>query len=84
MFNKIEGSPRVIEALRGEFVIEACACTSYSMALTQSGELYCWGKGSYSRLERDKLPSIIDAVHPRKFEFVEPRQANKSRISLER
>ncbi|XP_019763936.2 probable E3 ubiquitin-protein ligase HERC1 isoform X1 [Dendroctonus ponderosae] len=37
--------PKVIEALQGLIIQKVCAATSFSVALTTSGQVYTWGSG---------------------------------------
>ena len=42
--------PRVIDSLRGREVIDVACGGAHSAIITSNGELYTWGKGSYSIL----------------------------------
>lgn len=42
--------PTLIKALQGKHVVHISCGTSYSAAVTASGELYTWGRGNYGRL----------------------------------
>ncbi len=42
--------PMLVEGLRDKNVVRVAAGGSHSAAVTESGQLYTWGKGSYGRL----------------------------------
>ncbi len=44
------GSPVLVEGLHDKRVVRVTAGGSHSAAVTESGQLYTWGKGSYGRL----------------------------------
>jgi alpha-tubulin suppressor-like RCC1 family protein len=59
--------PKLIEALRGKKVVQVSACSSQSLVLTESGEVYSFGHGSYGKLghgdtEQQSLPKLIEAL----------------------
>ena len=47
--------PRVIETLLGKQVVNVACGGSHSAAITNTGELYTWGKGRYGRLGEYRL-----------------------------
>ena len=42
--------PTLIEGLVGKNVVQISCGSTYSAAITDSGELYTWGRGTYGRL----------------------------------
>lgn len=47
------------------------SCTdNSSVALTNNGNIYVWGKGDYSKhFDVTEIPSLIDSITPRIFKF---------------
>ncbi len=43
-------SPALVEGLSGKGVVRVATGGSHSAAVTTSGQLFTWGKGSYGRL----------------------------------
>lgn len=59
--------PTLITALAGKQVIHITCGSTYSAAVTASGELYTWGRGNYGRLghggsEDQCTPSLVSAL----------------------
>ncbi|CAG5129600.1 unnamed protein product, partial [Candidula unifasciata] len=59
--------PTLITALSGKHIIQICAGSTYSAAISASGELYTWGRGNYGRLghgssEDQCYPSLVSAL----------------------
>ena len=59
--------PRVIEALRGKSIVDIACGGSHSACITNTGELYTWGKGRYGRLghgdsDDQLLPKLVEAL----------------------
>ena len=57
----------VIKVLQGKQVIHIACGGSYSAAITNSGELYTWGRGNYGRLghgnsEDQNVPMYVTAL----------------------
>lgn len=65
-------------SLKEHFIVEGSANNNYSMALTSDGNIYAWGKGEYSKIDKDKKPNIMDCVNPKKFEIGETFEFYKS------
>jgi len=45
--SQIQIFPKKIESLSEEFVILASCGSKYSCCITNSGDMYAWGKGGY-------------------------------------
>ncbi|XP_059157195.1 E3 ubiquitin-protein ligase HERC2-like isoform X2 [Physella acuta] len=59
--------PTLITALSGKHMVQVCAGSTYSAAISSSGELYTWGRGNYGRLghgssEDQCYPSLVSAL----------------------
>lgn len=57
----------VIKTLQGKQVTQIACGSSYSAAITTSGELYTWGRGSYGRLghgnsDDQNVPMLVIAL----------------------
>ncbi|XP_077975128.1 E3 ubiquitin-protein ligase HERC2-like isoform X2 [Styela clava] len=60
--------PRLIEALKGELIVDIACGSSHSAAVTLKGRLYTWGQGNYGRLGHGDnatqlKPKFIMALH---------------------
>ena len=53
-------------------VVEASAGKKISIALSNEGDIYQWGKGDYQNKEILKQISLTSAIVPRKLEAQEP------------
>jgi E3 ubiquitin-protein ligase HERC2 len=59
--------PTLITALTGKQVVYITCGSTYSAAVTASGELYTWGRGNYGRLghggsEDHCMPNLVTAL----------------------
>ena len=59
--------PKLIEAMRGKRVVQVSAGDDHSLVLTESGEVYSFGDGSFGKLghgdqEDQTLPKLIEAM----------------------
>ncbi|KAK6172413.1 hypothetical protein SNE40_016067 [Patella caerulea] len=59
--------PTVVASLSGKHIINIICGSTYSTAITATGELYTWGRGNYGRLghgssEDQSTPSIVSAL----------------------
>lgn len=52
---RLQDTPSLVTALSGKNVVFVAAGGSHSAAITEKGELYTWGKGSYGRLGHGEL-----------------------------
>uniref|UniRef100_A0A2C9K806 HECT-type E3 ubiquitin transferase n=1 Tax=Biomphalaria glabrata TaxID=6526 RepID=A0A2C9K806_BIOGL len=65
--NITRGEPTLITALSGKHIVQICAGSTYSAAISSSGELYTWGRGNYGRLghgssEDQCYPNLVAAL----------------------
>lgn len=56
-----------MSTLSGKHIVHIAVGSTYSAAVTASGELYTWGRGNYGRLghgssEDHSLPSLVSAL----------------------
>ncbi len=65
VFKRIEPFPKKILDLRNEKITTASCGNNYSVAISNKGELFVWGKGEYSsKMNKEKIPNIMDAIRP--------------------
>ena len=50
LFHSSVDVPQLIEDLQGKTVVRVAAGSLYSAAVTNTGQLYTWGRGRYYRL----------------------------------
>ena len=57
-------TPRIVEALFGEDVVDFCAGDKHVAVVTSDGEVFTWGEGEFGRLglESSSLVSTPDVV----------------------
>ncbi|XP_023713900.1 E3 ubiquitin-protein ligase HERC2 [Cryptotermes secundus] len=62
--NNSKDEPTLIEALVGKHIVHIACGSTYSAAVSSSGELYTWGRGNYGRLghgcsEDHNVPTLV-------------------------
>nr|CAD7453260.1 unnamed protein product [Timema tahoe] len=65
--NNSREEPTLVQALAGKHVVRVACGSTYSAAITVSGELYTWGRGNYGRLGHGSsddytTPTVVAAL----------------------
>lgn len=54
--------------------MQASANNSYSMCLTNEGDIFAWGRGEYLKIDKDELPSLMESVIPKRLHIYVERK----------
>ncbi|KAL4470954.1 hypothetical protein ABPG72_013541 [Tetrahymena utriculariae] len=66
-FSTIQTTPKKVQKLKNEFIVQASCGNNITLALTYRGEIYQWGKGEYSsNCNPILVPNIMEAINPKK------------------
>lgn len=78
--NQQESFPKKITLLDHYKIISGACGDNYSLALTNEGEVFAWGRGSFTISKNsEKSMNLIDAMRPKKLLF---QQYNEKKIKI--